>query len=268
MAASSHRTITLTLIAAIVVWVWALGAALFALRWVSIVRPLPPARILFPYGEMRVGVDASYPPFAVDTGNGLFGLDIDLANALGQRLNVPVRFVTLGYDGLYDALRTDQVDVLISALLIEPMRRGDVHYSQPYFDAGLVLVSNAESLVTDMRSLPGLRLALEFGSDAQTEANRWLRRIVPFELLPYELTPYALDSARLGDADAALADRISTLLYLREHPEWNPQITPVTSTPFAIATRLDRGDRAAALSAALQQLIDEGTLQRIIDRHL
>ena len=64
---------------------------------------------------MRIGVDASYPPFAVATADDLFGLDIDLGSALGERLGIPVRFVNMGFDGLYDSLRADQVDVVISA---------------------------------------------------------------------------------------------------------------------------------------------------------
>jgi hypothetical protein len=35
---------------ALTLWVWALAAVVFAIRWNSIERPLPPARELFPYG--------------------------------------------------------------------------------------------------------------------------------------------------------------------------------------------------------------------------
>jgi glutamine transport system substrate-binding protein len=268
MAASSRRTTFLALMLIITIWVWALGGALFVLRWSAIVRPLAPAKALFPYGEMRVGVDASYPPFAVATSDRFFGLDIDLARALADELDIPVRFVNLGYDGLYDALRTDQADVLISALIINPVRRDDVIYSQPYFDAGLVLVNDEDSSIRSMRDMPGRTLAVEFGSLGQTEADRWLRRVLPFDVLPYELPEYALDSVRLGNADAALVDNIAARLYLREHFDWKAQLTLVTSVPFAIATRIDRGDRASVLGAALQKITDDGTLAAIIRRYL
>jgi polar amino acid transport system substrate-binding protein len=252
----------------VTVWIWLLAGVLYAVRWNAIERPILPDKALFPYGEMRVGVDASYPPFAVATADDIFGLDIDLARALGEKLDIPVRFVNLGYDGLYDALRADQVDVLISALLIDPTRRGAVIYSPPYFDAGLVLVSPEASMIDGMENMPGQRLAIEFGSQAQTEAERWLRRVLPFDVLPFELPQYALDAARLGTADAALTDSITARLYIREHDGWNPQIIPITSAPFAIATRFDRPDRAAVIVEALQRLADDGELQEIIERYL
>lgn len=268
MAAPTWRPVALTLSVAVAVWLWALVGVLYAIRWNAVARPLPPVRELFPYGEMRVGVDASYAPFAVDTGDGMYGIDIDLARALADEMGIPVRFVNLGFDGLYDALRTDQVDVLISALIVDPSRGDAVAYSQPYFNAGQVLVSSKGSPVHEMADLPDHRLAVEFGSQGQTEAERWLRRLLPFTVLPYELPEYALDAARLGEAEAALVENVAARLYLRQHPAWQPTITEVTVVPFAIATRANRPDRAAVIDAALESLMLDGSLETLIRRYL
>jgi ABC-type amino acid transport substrate-binding protein len=252
---------------ALTLWVWALAAVVFAIRWNSIERPLPPARELFPYGELRVGVDASYPPFAVATADDLWGLDIDLGRELASRLNIPVRFVNLGFDGLYDALRTDQVDVLISALLVDPTRFGAVRYSPPYFNAGLLLVTTNDDIRT-MSDLSGRALAYEFGSEADSEARRWLRRIQPFQTQPYELPAYALDAVRLGQADAALVDAVSAGLYRREHPNWNAQTHIVTVAPYAIASRANRPDVADAISRVLENMLTDGTIDALLDKYL
>ncbi len=182
----------------------------------------PDAYEIFPMAEIRVGVDASYPPFAVATADDLFGLEIDLARAIGARIGLPVRFVNLGFDGLFDALTTDQVDVLISALPIDMARIGAVHYTQPYFNAGLVLVSAGD--YTSMRDLPGHRLAYEYGSTAESEVRLWLRRVQPFDLLPLETPAAALDAVRSGAADAALVDAITARLYLRDHAAWERSV--------------------------------------------
>lgn len=228
--------------------------------------PPPPARELFPYGELRVGVDASSPPFANDDAGTLSGLDIDLGSALGAELDLPVRFVSLGYDGLYDALKSDQVDALIASVVIDLTRLKDVHYSDAYFNAGLVLVSS-EGL-TQMTDLPGKRLAYEFGSEADTQARSWLRRILPFTPQPYELPRYALDAARLGAADAALVDAASARLYLREQPAWPAQLSYVTDVPYAVATQSRRPAISVAINAALERLAADGRLEQIIRRWL
>jgi ABC-type amino acid transport substrate-binding protein len=266
MAAAPWRIVFAGLSLSAAAWIWLLAGALFLLRWTAIERPEPPPKPLFPYGEMRVGVDASYPPFALATADDLFGLDIDLGRAIAQRLNIPVRFINMGYDGLYDSLKADQVDVVISALLVDPARTGDVRFTRHYFNNGLVLVSSMDRPVNRMDDLPGHALAYEFGSAADQEARAWLRRVLPFETQPYELPQYALDAVRLGSANAALVDATSALLYLREHSEWKAQYHYVTDSWYAIAVRIDRLPMWAAVNQALQSMADDGTLEGILAR--
>lgn len=268
MAGSPRLTLRLTLrLALALIAVLALIAASLLIRRAT-ERPIPP-RELFPYAELRVGVDPSSPPFAAFSEDGLFGLEIDLARELGARLDLPVRFVTLGFDGLYDALKTDQVDALIAGLIIDNSRLRDVHYSQPYFNAGLVLVSdNAIERMEDLANYDDASIAYEFGSEGDSEIRTWLRRVSPFEMRPYERPSDALDAARLGDADAALVDAVSAGLYLREHPDWNAHSTVITDNLYAIATQSRRPEISFAIRDALQGMIDDGTLQALIERWL
>lgn len=268
MASISWRVIFISLTIAVVSWIWALTSIVFALRWFSVERPGPPLKELFPYGEMRIGIDPSYPPFAVATADDLFGFDIDLGKALAGRLGVPVRFVSMGFDGLYDALKTDQADLLIASLPVDFSRSGDVLYSLPYFNAGLVLVSNAGSSIQSMLDLSGASLAYEFGSEADQTAHQWLRRIPPFTTQPYELPEYALDAVRLKISQAALVDAISARLYMKQHLEWNGQYRYVTDVLYAIAVRIDRGRTWEALNIALQTMLEDGSIQQIIERWL
>ncbi len=234
----------------------------------DLLRPPASPKAAFHTGVLRIGVDPSRPPFAFFTPDGqLAGLEIDLGNALGDVFELPVRFVPLGFDGLYDALRTDQVDVVIAGL--QPVRHVNGNaavYSRHYYNAGLVLVS--ERAYEDMHDLSGKALAYEFGSPSDAIAHRWLRRARPFDLLPYELPEYALDALRLGVADAALVDATSARLYLREHPTLDVHQEHITHAYYTIVSRSDRLDVLAVINAAVQRLDDDDTLEMLIARWL
>lgn len=225
----------------------------------------PTIETAFPSGTMVIGVDATYPPFAVDNGQELYGIDIDLGNALAERMDIPVRFVNMGFDGLYDAVIDGQVDVVISALLVNSSRTNDVRYTQPYFDNGLVLVTNEDALQS-MRDLPSYSLALEYGSNAHSESNFWAQRLDPFTIMPYELPQYALDSVRLSESDSALVDTTTYWLYLSEHNQWQSNAHRVDNAFYAIATRYDREETWIWLNTTLGQLKRDGSVQVIIDR--
>ncbi|MFN8373921.1 MAG: ABC transporter substrate-binding protein [Anaerolineae bacterium] len=253
MAAPSRRTLMLLA-----------GLGLLLLGWL-IYNATRPQEVLYPAGELRIAVDASYPPFAVATETDLFGIDIDIGRALGERLGVPVRFINMGFDGLYDSLRAEQADVVISALIPNEARRSDTFYSRPYFDAGLVLVGD----ISRMEDAPGHSIAYEFGSVGDQEVRRWQRLVEqPFEALPYELPQYALDAARIGAAEAALVDAVSAGLYLRQHPDWNVTPVYVTHTPYVVAVRSGRYRLFLAVDGALAELLADGTIAGIVNQYL
>ena len=260
MAKPTYRTI------GIFIWI-TLHVGLFGIVTDEWLASLPPNREqAFPHNVMVVGVDASFPPFAIDNGEGLYGLDIDLANALGVEIGVPVRFVNMGYDGLYDAVIDGQVDVVISALLVNPARTQEVRYTRPYFDNGLVLITNLDSPIKRMAHLPHHSLALEYGSAAQAQARFWLRQLEAFEVLPYELPQYALDAVRLGDADAALVDTTTYYLYQTEHTDWQSEENRYDNAFYSIAVRIDRDATWYWVDRAVGALQDDGRLAAFIDR--
>lgn len=226
-------------------------------------QPPDPA-LAFPSGEIVIGADGSFPPFAFNEGGELRGLDIELGHALAREIGLPARFASISYNGLYDSLLTGKVDLLISALRVEPARRDDVRYSQAYFDNGLVLVSESGAAL-DADRLYGERIAFEYASSADSQIRAWEREGIRVEKLPYELPAYALDALRFGQADGALADATTFRLYARERAEWQPEIETITHDPYAIALRLDRADAWKLVDSALSALKDSGELVRIID---
>lgn len=268
MAVSSRRARALIALAALTASFWALLLILGVSRWNSVLRLGPPARALFPYGELRVAIDPSNMPFAFPDGAGYSGIEPELAQALGARLGVPVRFVPHGFDGLYDALQTDQVDVVLAALVPNPSRTNDVSYSLPYFNAGQVLAVNGSDPPASLSEGFTGRVALAYGTPEQTQAERWLRLVPPFTIAPYETAEIALDALRLGAADAALIDAISAGRYRAAHPEWERSLLLVTTTPYAAALRRDRPALASIFDRALESLMADGTLNRIISRYL
>jgi ABC-type amino acid transport substrate-binding protein len=242
-----------------------------ALRWVwRLIVPLP-AQPMLPYGVLRVGIDASYPPFGVAAGDGtLSGLDVDLARAVAEAMGVELRFINMGYDGLYDSLRADQADALFSALRVDPLRTNDARYTSSYFDAGQVLVRAPDTGIDEMADLDGLILAVEFGAEGDLEARRWQRRLHSLAIIPHESAAQALDTVQAGNANAALVDAISARLWLREHAGSPLGMAPqyVTGDPYAVAVQPGNPRLWQAIEAALGALRNSGALDEIINRWL
>lgn len=220
-------------------------------------------------GVWRVGMDPSFPPFEfLDADGRPVGLDVDLAEAIAATWGVRVQIVGVGFDELMDAVHVHRVDSALSALPIVPHRTRDVSFSDPYIEAGLMLVVPETSDLQGTEDLRGRRLAVEWGSSGDAEARALGRQWDgELELVLRDSTPAALAALLAGEADAALADAISLALYSRRD-QLRTVGPPIVSDPYVVVVPADAPRLLQAVNRALEQLRNDGTLAEIHRRWL
>lgn len=83
-----------------------------------------------------VGLNSSYPPFALWTDNGPLGFDVELAKALALALGLDpktdLKFVAVKPDEAAGAVVSGEIDIAIAALTPTPLRLSKVAFSVPY----------------------------------------------------------------------------------------------------------------------------------------
>jgi polar amino acid transport system substrate-binding protein/arginine/ornithine transport system substrate-binding protein len=85
--------------------------------------------------KMRVGVEGNYPPFSQISPDGkLSGFDIDIANAVCERMKVECTLVQQEFDGIIPALNAKRFDMIVASMTITEERKKAVDFSDPYYD--------------------------------------------------------------------------------------------------------------------------------------
>ncbi|MFC2023529.1 ABC transporter substrate-binding protein [Chloroflexota bacterium] len=221
-------------------------------------------------GTLRVCTDPSWPPFEFvdETTAGIEGFDIELAQLLAARLGpgIQAKVVTVGFDGLYDALLSGRCDAVISALPYEPMRTQDVSFSIAYFNAGLVLV--ASEYTTDIEKVDDLEdlvAGVEWGFVPEGSAQQRVL-LSGLGLRRYDTTEDVLRALQTGEIEAALVDRISALAYVRECEGLKLSGAPLTDVNYVIPVRLDAFHLLEETNRALLEMREEGTLDALENR--
>lgn len=256
----------LALIAALL----ALAATLWALTRPGM--PLGPVDLTWHRMQVNrdfyVGIDPSYPPFAEWTPERIEGIEPDIARELGRRMGVETSILIMGYDGLYDALYTGQVDLILAGLRADPLYADWVHYTQPYFDAGQVLVFRRDAPYSGIETLDGKTLAVEIASLGDQTAQQWQRRLRSLEIQRHMLPQDALDAVARGEADAALVDTITARLSLNSYPALQQAEHATAPDAYVIAIRAANFRLIDAVERALDGMRTDGTLDAILNRWL
>jgi len=164
--------------------------------------PPPPPQPAAP--ELRIGVTLDSPPFAMQQGMQMVGIEIDFAMRLSSVLRRPLRVMALTWAELIPALLNGQIDIIMSGMTITRLRSMRVAFSEPYMDSGLsVLLYNrlADTYKTPadvMRS--SLRIGVTKGTTADTYVNENYRGGQVF--------PYLSNSDAVADLVASRIDAI------------------------------------------------------------
>jgi len=117
-------------------------------------------------GKLHVGIELAFPPMEFrDELKKPAGADVDLAYALGKALGVEVELIDMEFDALVPAVKSGQVDVLISAMTITPERSAQIDFV-PYLEMGsgmLVIMGNPKRIMRP-ESLCGRTVAVQEGT--------------------------------------------------------------------------------------------------------
>ncbi|MGB1252018.1 MAG: transporter substrate-binding domain-containing protein [Candidatus Promineifilaceae bacterium] len=215
-------------------------------------------------GILRVGLDPTYPPFETLADNSVVGLDAELITQIGDNLGLAIQFDVIGYDGLYDALLTGRVDVLASALIVDETRTKTFAYSNPYFNAGQVLIVAEGGLLRKQAALQNGKIAVELGAAGHVVATEWANSAETLQLIPHNTAEAALHAVANQEADAAIVDAVSGRIGIATIAGLELADEAVTVEPFAFVVRRDDSQLLRQLNTALGNLKENGSLNELI----
>ncbi|MBX3050049.1 MAG: amino acid ABC transporter substrate-binding protein [Caldilineaceae bacterium] len=218
-------------------------------------------------GIWRVGMDPSFPPFEQLDGEGRpIGYDVELAQAIAGQWGAEVQIVSIGFDGLTDALLAGKVDSVISALPYDPRLTEDLLYSAPYFEAGVRLAVAENSPIQQLDDLAGARLAVEWGSIGDGQARKLQRGDPSIQRLTFPSPQAAVNALVAGEADGVLVDGVTLRLMQGEGAAVRGIEPALESTPYAIALPAGAHTLRAEVDSALEKFVTTGFLAQLENR--
>lgn len=215
-------------------------------------------------GVLRVGTDATYPPFeTVSTSDGsVVGFDADLMRAIGEHLDVKVEFLVVPFDGILAALNAGKYDAVISAMTITDDRAAQVLFSEPYYAAGQSICVRSDSRIKGGTDLPGRRLGVQLG----TTGERLAQKIEHAEVVSFDAIGAAFLDLRIGRLDAVISDTPTATLFARDHPEVKMVGEPITRESYGIAFRKQDASLKKAVDSALKDMGRSGKIKEMRTR--
>ena len=221
-------------------------------------------------GKWTIGVDTTYPPneYYAEDGVTLTGMDIDLGNAIAERLGLTADWVSAPFDAIIPSLQSVKYESGISSFTINSERMAVVDFVS-YYQAGTMWAAAAGSDVTPDNAC-GRSIAVQKGT---VQAEDIAARSASCEALGedtitvniYQSQQEAAASVINGKNEAMLADSdIVAYAVLQSEGKLKVAGDAYDLFPYGIAVPKGLPGMADAIKAALEEIIADGTYAEIL----
>ena len=219
-------------------------------------------------GTIRVGTDPVYPPQSELKPDGSFeGFDIDVANEIGKRLGVKVKFETPDFSVVEAGKWAGRFDVSVGSVTITQTRLANLDFTEPYYFTPAQMAATKASGITTLEGLAGKTVCTGEGTTYFQWINGELTlgdgsKGVPvpagMKATTLKTDVYCSLSVQSGrkDFDGWLSSSTTVAQAIKDGTPMVPVGAPVFYEPLAVATD-KTGPAHAELQAALAQIVKE-----------
>ncbi len=233
------------------------------------------APVLVSKGHLTYGTAATFMPFEFTKDGKLTGFDIDLITALSKKLALTPEPMSMEFKGLIPALQGKRLDIINSAMYINPTRSEQVDFV-PYLKIGsrvIVAKGNPEKITGRDLSLCGKNIAVTLGGIEESQARADNQKCLDAKkpALTVLTFPAATDSAVAVAQKRADAEFLSTpgaVALLSEKGDTFEAVGAEFEADTHIGFAVRKGDTEmkSLLEKGLQDVVKDGTYQKIISK--
>ncbi|MBG0739691.1 amino acid ABC transporter substrate-binding protein [Paeniglutamicibacter antarcticus] len=218
-------------------------------------------------GELVIATEGTYKPFTfhADGSGQLTGYDVEIAQAVADKMGVKATFRETQFDGIFAGLEANRFDMIANQVSINPQRSAKYDFSTPYTVSSGVIVTKADNnSITSFDSLKGKTTAQSLTSNYYTLAQKSGANVEAVEGWAQ-----AIALLRQGRVDAVVNDKLTYLDYIKTNPDAGLKIAAESPDKSENAFVFRKGSTALvdAVDKALAELQADGTLTKISQKY-
>ena len=224
---------------------------------------------------IRIGTEGAYPPWNYTEPNGeLAGFEIDLANAMCEKMGATCEFVPQDWDGIIPALMNGRYDAIMAGMSITEERRQQINFSSGYVTDPAYFLAPKSSSLQDAETLEQLQAAIDgkiVGVQGSTIHQNFVDEYLgdSVELRLYDTQENMELDLSAGRIDAALADYAAWRAFMEKAdgasfdifgPKLSGSDYPVFGEGVGVGLRKEDEELLEKINTALAALKEDGTI--------
>jgi ABC-type amino acid transport substrate-binding protein len=212
---------------------------------------------------LTVGSDIPYPPFEQGKAGNYTGFDIELMEAIGEKIGRKPEFQDTSFETIFRDVAQGKFDAVISAATITEEREKVVDFSNPYYLSEQAVLVKEGSPIKSLEDLEGKTVAVQQGTTGQELAKE---KIGGAEIRPYPEGPDAVNALKAGTVEGVVIDAPVAANAVEKSGGVEIAEKVPTEEEYGIALAQGNEELLDEINQGLKEVEEDGTYAKIYEK--
>ena len=223
-------------------------------------------------GKLVMATNAQFPPYEYYEGDAIVGIDAEIAGAIAEKLGLELAIEDMEFDSIIESVKSGKADIGMAGMTVTEERMEVVDFTATYATGVQVVIVTEDSAIASVDDLFAEGASHVIGVQRNTTGDLYttwdLEDAGLATIDRYSKGADAVQALLTGKVDCVVIDNEPAKAFVAEAEGLKILETEYVLEEYAGAMSKDNAELYAAVNAALEELIADGTVQAIIDKYI
>ena len=216
-------------------------------------------------GKLIMATNAYFPPYEYYEGNEIVGIDVEIAEAIGEKLGLEVEVQDMEFDSIITAVSTGKADIGLAGMTVTPERQKNINFTDTYATGIQSVIVREDSDIQTIDDLQGKKIGVQLSTTGDIKASE---QFGEENVEKFNKGNDAVMALSQGKIDAVIIDNQPALSYVASTDGLKILDTQYAEEEYAACISKDNTELLDAVNGALAELKADGTIQSILDKYI
>ncbi len=223
-------------------------------------------------GKLHMATNASFPPYEMVADDGSYeGIDVEIATLIAEKLGLTLVVDDMDFASVVTSVQSGKEDIAMAGLTITEERKENIDFTDSYATGVQVIVVPEGS---DIQSVEDLANDKMIGCQEATTGYIYCSAPVEEDgygedhVIAYTNGAMAIQALLGGKVDCVVIDNNPAKEFVAANEGLKILEAEFAVEDYAIGVSKENTALRDAINTALKELIDDGTVQGIVDKYI
>ena len=223
-------------------------------------------------GQLTMATNAAFPPYEFVEGGEIVGIDAEIAGAIAEKLGLELVIDDMEFDSIIEAVRGGKADIGMAGMTVTEERKESVDFTPTYATGVQVVIVTEDSAIATVDDLFAEGAYTVVGVQRNTTGDIYTTGDIEDaglgEISRFSKGVDAVQALVSGKVDCVVIDNEPAKAFVESVEGLKILDSAYAEEDYAGAMNKENTALSAAINAALEELIADGTVQAIIDKYI